>query len=467
MYKLFFEPEQIYVGYFKFEEDPELVPGHISINKNIIQGQLYRAPTDFIEDSKVLPGFGLKENAVLNATGVFRLKDRKDFEISIFGIHLKGYRTSSLDFLEILCQSLIIDGAYNDPKDAILKKVVIKLNGLEAWYDIHTVKSSYSINEVSIKSSPKIVEEIYSSDEFSLALICYGTFSFSYGKSDIKEIKAITIDIHSEMNLMAVKKLIEQIRQIFSLFYNKQLGILEISFSSLCNEEMQYFIFSDHNTYYHKEIKAKNESIIRYSDKEVFKKIISNYLNQKQNIKKVANTFFQIDLNNSTLSKNAFLTYVFELDSFIKKASQVKPSKKEAMRGFSQGLISEIESKSNQNINELFEKWYRLYCEKMYFNSENLQSRLIRNYEHQKFFLELISKNPKDFFNRIVKTRNHLTHPKSEIKVEVLTNHELQTYLSKLKVMIYSIILLDLGVDETFLVEKIKKTPFQDAEPLE
>jgi hypothetical protein len=119
-----------------------------------------------------------------------------------------------------------------------------------------------------------------------------------------------------------------------------------------------------------------------------------------------------MELNHSLYNENAFLTLVFELDFFIKKGKQKNIPKEEAMKEFSLGLIHRLKKKDDNLLQELFEQWYSLANEKAKFNEESLQTRLVRFFSTKRFYIELISSDPEGFFKRIVKTRNHLVHPK-------------------------------------------------------
>lgn len=171
--------------------------------------------------------------------------------------------------------------------------------------------------------------------------------------------------------------------------------------------------------------------------------------------------------NHSLYSENAFLTWVFELDSFIKKGEQKDISKDEAMKKFSKPLINKIKKEDDPLLKELFKKYYSLANEKVKFNGDTLQSRLTRFFKNQTFFKELISTNPEDYFLRVVKTRNYLAHPKLDPHEKVLFGQDLYIYQDKLRLVVYCLIMIELGMDEQLLIDRLKSPIHRNTKPLD
>lgn len=126
----------------------------------------------------------------------------------------------------------------------------------------------------------------------------------------------------------------------------------------------------------------------------------------------------------------------------------------------------QLKQKNDPLLEELFNKWYDLNNEKAKFYGEALQNRLVRNFNSSKFFRELISINPEDFFDKVVKTRNHLAHPTLKSNKNVIPKHEMYDYQSKLRLTVYCIILLELGVDEDFLIGRLNGIHDSSVKPM-
>lgn len=367
MYKRFFEPDQKYVGYFKFPKDPDMVPGHLVIIKNTIRGQLYRAPEDIIEDPDMPFGRGLDTRKALNAIGVFRLKDGKDLEVSIFGLQIRSYSTSQLDFYDVVCKSMFINGHFLIVDKVIPQKVIINISGLEEWFEKRSVNFFRDGNRISLSSGSPIIESVYSCDHFTINIECYTNFSLGYRDNYVKEKVLLGVHFHKQIGFQDADQLTHKIRQVFSLFFRLQLKINNISFLFQYEAKEYYYIFSDSRDYFNGAKKNKNEAIIRYSDTELFKEVINNFLNAEPRLKRLMDTFFLMELNHSLYSENAFLIWVFELDFFIKKGKQKNIPREDAMKELSQTLISKLKNNDDPLLEELFEKWYCLSNEKAKF----------------------------------------------------------------------------------------------------
>lgn len=466
MFDRFFEEDLQYVGFFKFPDDSDLVPGHLVIRKNNIEGQLYRAPKDIIEKPNLPLGFGLNTKKVLSAIGVFRLKNGKDFEVSIYGIQIGSYSSSQLGFYEIYCRSMIVKGKTLSLEEIFPQKLIVKIKGLEKWFEKKAVGYSHEDNKISVFSEKRIVENLLKTDQVTIDLECYANFNFQYRDNIVKEIVCLVVDFKELIPFPEAIKWAEKLRQIFSFYFRKQLTIEEVSLFIPKVDTEFFYAQSDSRDFYKGKIQHGNDAIIRYSDSPLFKEFIRNFLNAEPRLKKLIETFFMMESNHSLFSENAFLTWVFELDAFIKKAKQKDISEEEAFKDLSKDLVQRLREDKDPLMRELFQKWYALSNEKAKFFGEALQNRLIRYFGSLKFFKELISTNPEDFFDKVVKTRNYLAHPTINPKKNVIQKEEMYVYQSKMRLIVYCIILLELGVDETLLIDRLKAIPYPIVKPL-
>lgn len=466
MFSRFFEEDHQYVGFFKFPIDSDMVPGHLIIRKNNIEGQLYRAPKDIIEKPDLPFGFGLNTKKLLNAIGVFRLREGKDFEVSIFGIQIGSYSSSQLGFYEIYCRSMIIKGKTLSLEEVFPEKLVVKIKGLEEWFEKKAVGYSHEDNKIAVFSEKRIVENLLKTDQVTIDLECYANFNFRYRDNIVKEIVCLVVDFKVLIPFPEAITWTEKLRQIFSLYFRKQLRIEEVSLFIPKVDTEFFYAQSDSRDFYKGKIKHRNEAIIRYSDSPLFKELIRNFLSTEPRLKKLIETFFLMESNHSLYSENAFLTWVFELDAFIKKSKQKDISKEEAFKNLSEELVQKLKQKNDPMLEELFNKWYALTNEKAKFYGEVLQNRLIRYFGSSKFFKELISTNPEDFFDKVVKTRNYLAHPTINPNKNVIQKEEMYVYQSKMRLIVYCVILLELGVDETLLIDRLKAIPYPIVKPL-
>jgi len=303
-------------------------------------------------------------------------------------------------------------------------------------------------------------------DQVTIDLECYANFNFKYRDNIVKEIISIVIHFKSKTALPEALKWEEKLRQVFSLFFRKQLKIEEISFFIPEVDKEFFYAHSDSRDFYKGEIKHRNEAIIRYSDSILFKEFLEDFLKAGPRLSKLIETYFLMELNHSLYNENAFLTWVFELDAFIKKAKQKNVSKEDAFKDLSKELVQKLEQKNDHLLEELFNKWYVLTNEKTKFYGEALQNRLLRYFSSSRFFKELVSINPEDFFDKVVKTRNHLAHPILRPKKNLIPKQDMYFYQSKLRLIVYCIILLELGVDEDFLIQRLKVIPHSIVKPI-
>lgn len=466
MFERFFEEDEQYIGFFRFPEDSEKIPGHLVIKKNVIEGQIYSVPKDFLSRTGLPIGLGLNTSRILNATGVFRLKGGKDIEVSIFGIQIVSGSSSQLGIYKIYCQSMILKSSTNSLESVFPQKLVLKIKGLEEWFEQKAVGHSHEGNKISVFSEKRIVEDILTTDQVSINLECYANFNIQYRDNIVKEFVTIVIGFKSNTNLFEALKWKEKIRRVFSLFFRKQLRVEEASFF-IPEVDLEFFyVHSDSRDFYKRAIKHRNESIIRYSDSILFREVLKNFLLAEPRLSQLMETYFLMELNHSLYNVNAFLTWVFELDAFIKKAKQNDISKEEAVKDLSKELVQKLEQKNDPLLEELFNKWYALTNEKAKSFGEALQSRLLRYFSSSSFFQELISVNPEDFFDKVVKTRNHLAHPALKPKKNLIPNQDMPIYQSKLRLMVYCVILLELGVEERLLIERLKVIPYPIVKPL-
>lgn len=387
--------------------------------------------------------------------GVFRIKGDKDVEISVFGIQIVSGSSSQLGFYKIYCSYMILKGKIGSINEVFPEKLIVKIKGIEEWFEKKSVGYSHADGKISISLEDRVVENLLSTDHFTIDIVCYVNFNFNYRENIVKEIVTIVISFKCKTTFLEAIKWEEKLRQVFSLFFRKQLRIEEVSFFIPEEDKEFFYAHSDPRDFYKGEIKHRNEAIIRYSDSILFNELLKIFLNAEPRLSKLMETYFLMELNHSLYNENAFLTWVFELDSFIKKGKQKNISRKEAMRGFSKNLTLKLDEKYDPLLEELFKKWLSISNERAKFYGESLQSRLVMYFSHRKFFKDLISINPDGFFKKIVKTRNHLVHPKLNLHEDVIPNKDMNLYQSKLRLLMYCIILIELGMDESLMVERL------------
>jgi hypothetical protein len=457
MYHRFFEIDREYVGFFKFTEDQDMVPGSLMIRNNTIEGQIYQIPVD-IGTKEALPlGLEIDTNKILNAVGIFRLKGGEDFEVSVFGIQVVSGTSSQLGVYKIYCNSMILKEKISNLEEVFTEKLVLKISGLDEWHEKHAVKLKNGGRSISFSTEDSIIETIYVSDLIEIKLECYAISSFTYRNKKVKEVIELVVYFHDSIQFLEANKWIESLRQVISLFFRKQLKIEEVSFFLPEGDKKIYWVYSDSRDFYGREINHRNEAIIRYSDSFLFRKVIKNFLHAESRLKKLMDAYFLMEMNLSLYSENAFMTWVFELDAFIKKGKQRNIPKKDARKEFSEELNHKLEERNDPLLNELFDKWYSLSNEKAKFYGQTLQTRLVKYFGHRAFFKKLISTHPENFFEKVVKTRNYLAHPISKRGKKMIPSDKMYSFQSKLRLLVYCTILLELGVDEDLLIERLKK----------
>lgn len=91
---------------------------------------------------------------------------------------------------------------------------------------------------------------------------------------------------------------------------------------------------------------------------------------------------------------------------------------------------------------------------------------MVRYFSGRNFFTALISTDPEDFFERIVKTRNHFVHPTLKPHKKVILSKDMYLYQTKLRLLVYCVILLELGTDQDLMIERLQKGDFGSIMPL-
>jgi len=85
-----------------------------------------------------------------------------------------------------------------------------------------------------------------------------------------------------------------------------------------------------------------------------------------------------------------------------------------------------------------------------------LNDKLYTVLENREFIKHLVTNDIKQFCDKVSATRNWHTHPRSIKPNNIIARDEMYNYTSALSIIVHCLILIELGMDEAFLIKRLK-----------
>ena len=333
---------------------------------------------------------------------------------------------------------LLLGEHIDDEQNIKFKEILIKFSNLEEWVNIYgfeilidsTPISPFHVlggkmsDEFTIhyKNPSSIVSNINNEYSIEIAFNCHFTIPFVVKKElNPKQSTRIIIRFPQETNYSKFEEIIFNLQNFFTLGISQPvypleiIGITEKNKIIMNNQERFVpikIIFRPFTNLSHLETKDPHEMLFTYADILTnFREIIKNWLLNADKLKSVYNLYFAVRYNSHLLATNQFLNFIQALETYCSIKYENRYIPHDACSEIYRGLIGSIPEREISGYDEFKQN---LKVKLRYINEYSLRTKvktLIK--DNQEVLSEYIGEK-KDFIDRLICTRNYLTHYSKE-----------------------------------------------------
>lgn len=182
--------------------------------------------------------------------------------------------------------------------------------------------------------------------------------------------------------------------------------------------------------------------------------MVNHWFAKAEKLRDVYNLFFGTFYNSTLFLESAFLSLTQALETYSRSVRDARYVEPDEYQMIAASLIAAIPPGTPPDLKQSLRSRIK------YGNEYSLRKRLteiLGSLEPET--VKLICNDPKRFANRIVDTRNYLTHYTNELKADAVRGAEL--YIANLRLQLLLTILLckELGIIESSLCEVLKQNP--------
>ncbi len=409
------------------------------------------------------------EGAILDLIGSF--KDIKDFnnmlkpEI-ILGISSDGKpitlykcfeKSSARSYRGLLTSSfyanLVFVGAhFQDAKDIKFKSMSVYYSYLDEWVGISgfEIKQLWEGKGVVIRY--KLPEPIRAdiSDKLGLEINFHAIGpNFPFFQINIEQKTEIKIITSEDTSFEDYRKLIFQIRNLLTLATMQSVQVLNIRGTTKANQEM-----IDDEVYYppteifYKQlyIPQENQKLHRsemlFSFRDIsdkFEYFLKNWFENLGLFEPVYDLYFATLHNPHMYIGNKFLNLVQAIETFHRYRYGGKYLSDEEYKLIYNTLINAIPKGAQKELKERLEEYIS------YGNEFSLRKRMKKIIDIYQDLLNFFIEDRKSFIEKVVNTRNYLTHHSEDLKERAVKGEDLYYLTQKLKICLETCLLNEMG----------------------
>ncbi len=424
--------------------------------------------------------FTPEEGAILDLIGSFKdIKNKNKSEILepeiILGVSSKGEfitlnkcveTMSSISFPGFQASSfyanLVFIGAhFQKLEDIKFKSISAHYLYLDEWVNISGFDIK-SLGEKGVIIKYKLPEPFQAeiSDEFKI-LIHFrakeSLHSFVQKEVTIKQNTEIKIETSEDKPFEDFRKIMSHIQNFLTLGITEPVYPLAITGSTEVNKEM----IKDKANYppvkifyrlldipkVHKTL-IPNDMLFTFKDiSERFEPLLKNWFEKKDFLEPVFNLYFGTLYNPRMYFKDRFLSLIQAIESFHRCTFEGKylPDDKDYKVVY-EALVTAIPEGVRDELKEKLKRYLK------FGNEFTLRKRLKEIFDKYKEILDKFIENKKDFIEKVVNTRNYLTHHDKKLKEHAASGEDLYCLTQKLRMCLEVCLLKEIG----FSSEEIK-----------
>ncbi len=356
------------------------------------------------------------------------------------------------------CSMAVVGGHFKDPNEIKCREIFVEFTLLEDWLGqdcFHPSHKEGNEGVVEIKK-PNLIE-------FNISDKIVGRFETTWSMNSSKEGRQKLL-LHQTSSLALIadeEKTIDEFREVIYHFQRfmafatgENVYAREIKFGDL--ETIQANAGKRMSVVYPIEVftappAGKVDLLMPFSYRKiagVFEEVIANWFACREHLEPVFNLYFDVHYNRFRFNENSFLNTIQAIETFHRRTGKNNVLDKEEHKKRIEGIL--------KTVNAEDAKWLK---EKLMFSNEpSLHQRLedlIDSYHTQ--LLAKIIGDKQAFIQRVKWSRNYYTHYDSSNEKKALTDSELFYENEKLKILLKTCLLREIGFDEDTIGEVMKR----------
>lgn len=182
-----------------------------------------------------------------------------------------------------------------------------------------------------------------------------------------------------------------------------------------------------------------------------FSKVVNNWFSHYEQLEPVYNLYFSIQYNSEMFLQNQFLSLTQAIETYHRREIGGQYISEDEFEEFYDDLCEMIPDKFDDSFQDHLEGGTFKYA-----NEYSLRKRLSELITAQEKILKQMPMEVKGSVNEIVNTRNYLTHYDESISPRADTD-ELRPLILRLRVILETVLLANLGIPEDQIVERLKQ----------
>jgi len=261
------------------------------------------------------------------------------------------------------------------------------------------------------------------------------------------------------------KEIIVDLNKLLTLLINEPIYFREVIFNGEYEDfektggekrRKKYHLYLSQNGIKEKEKMGTYKMLFTYKDvRNHFSNLLNNWFEKKDNLKSVYNSYLSTHYNSSDVLETKFLNTIQTLEIYHRTQGRGKLFSDETRESYLSTLNKIMEDKIPTEVQK------EINSKLQYFNEYSLLNRLKDILQHLNpdtiLYLFENKRIAKDFFYKIVLTRNDLTHLGISEKEKAYKGIDLYYATNLMKILSAIKLFTELGLEEDNVLNAIKK----------
>jgi len=371
-------------------------------------------------------------------------------------ISFPGFQTSSF-----YANKIFVGGHFQKEEDIRFKKLSIRFSNLDEWVNISGFSIEYKWEDVEVIVKHKMPPPFQANISDDLKVLInfepiWPTHSFVQKDVTIKQNTWIQIESSEEKPLEYYKKVMNHIQNFLSLGITKPILPMAIEGITEANKEMLGNILRCPPVEIFWKLpdipKASKtllppDMLFTFEDiSNRFEIFLRNWFKKADLLEPIYNLYFGTFYNPRMFLEHRFLSLAQAVESYHQRVFGGEYLPDEEYKPVYEALVKAIPSWIVEDFRSSLKKRLK------YGNEYSLRKRLKEIFDKYSDILSRFIENKENFIERVVDTRNYLTHWREGLKEHAAQGEELYHLTQKLKMILEICLLAELG----FNSEEIK-----------
>lgn len=392
--------------------------------------------------------------------------ENKDLFFSLFDCEIEDTRFTKLKEVAFTGRVLLKHSLVEELSKVKLSSIFFKPQFIDTWVNERSILMHYDWGSMvyEIKMHYKQPEAITIYKDSNKQIYVYYRANFNgpaNEKFTLTQSAFINIKFKNAVGYNYLQQIIDQVRNWYTVAIGLPVAIDMLAArehkSADLNDEKNIELFiKDERIFSSKNVLHVGADLIPFQSEMVKNgQALKNWFKNYELIKPSLQIYIDTLYNKHLYTQNKFLNFVFALEIYHKrKFKSFDPAKETGNRKRVDRVLSKVQKKDAE--------WLRSKLEKQK-ETTNLETRLSDLFRLYVYITKSLKINTKISIGKIVQTRHRLVHHSEKASPSKLLNDEaMDITTQKLRIVLQSIFLSEMGFDEEFITKHIRR-PFNNS----